>query len=138
MYGRLYVLHQAHAKQNREENKKSFVKREFLQNLHRRLASLGFTGFLERLCFLQLNGFGSLNSAVSGSGSSLAAGAQTPNSNMGSKHSWADVGLLLRERSDFSDLEFGPLIGTGSFGRVYKGIHLPTNSTNTSVTPINA
>ena len=34
---------------------------------------------------------------------------------------WSDVTALLRARSDFSDIEVGPLIGRGSFGRVYKG-----------------
>lgn len=34
---------------------------------------------------------------------------------------WSDVTALLRARSDFSDLEIGPLIGRGSYGRVYKG-----------------
>lgn len=34
---------------------------------------------------------------------------------------WRDVADLLRNRSDFSDMEVGPLIGRGSFGRVYKG-----------------
>ena len=56
-----------------------------------------------------------------GSASSLVGGTQTPTSNVGRITSWAEIQLLLRERSDFSDLEFGPLIGKGSFGRVYKG-----------------
>ena len=34
---------------------------------------------------------------------------------------WLDVTALLRARSDFTDIEVGPMIGRGSFGRVYKG-----------------
>ena len=82
-----------------------------------------------KVFLLQLNGFGSVNSVRSspsqiGSylGSSPPAGMMTPGSLMQTKDSWGEVGLLLRERSNFSDLEFGPLIGTGSFGRVYKGM----------------
>lgn len=50
-----------------------------------------------------------------------SGGAETPTSNLGRISSWGEIQHLLRERSDFSDLEFGPLIGKGSFGRVYKG-----------------
>ena len=84
-----------------------------------------------KVFFLQLNGrnLGSVNPvrlspSQIGSylGSSPPAGMVTPGSLMQTKDSWGEVGLLLRERSNFSDLEFGPLIGTGSFGRVYKGM----------------
>ena len=71
-------------------------------------------------------------SAVSGSGRDLEA---IPSGALGSSlgkgsgaqsdsgaFSWSDVTALLRARSDFSDIEVGPLIGRGSFGRVYKGM----------------
>ena len=52
-------------------------------------------------------GRGSLGQEVSG-----AASSPVP---------WLDVTALLRARSDFTDIEVGPMIGRGSFGRVYKG-----------------
>lgn len=55
-------------------------------------------------------------------GSSLGKGSGGAVSDSG--FSWSDVTALLRARSDFSDVEVGPLIGRGSFGRVYKGVNL--------------
>ena len=61
------------------------------------------------------------SAAMSASGrSDLSAGPSAGASgNLASP--WSDVTALLRARSDFSDIEVGPLIGRGSFGRVYKG-----------------